>query len=78
MTVRTEQRSSRIDEGIGESALRPDGIAKLKGEFEYAQDQGVEGRLWGVTTRSQHPHARILPIDVAPAPANGGVPPAAP
>ncbi len=73
MTVRTEQRSSRIDEGIGESALRPDGIAKLKGEFEYAQDQWVEGMLWGATTRSPHPHARILSIDVAPALAIGGV-----
>ena len=73
MTVRTEQRSSRIDEGIGESALRPDGIAKLKGEFEYAQDQWVEGMLWGATTRRPHPHARILSIDVAPALAIGGV-----
>ena len=73
MTVRTEQRSSRIDEGIGESALRPDGIAKLKGEFEYAQDQWVEGMLWGATKRSPHPHARILSIDVAPALAIGGV-----
>lgn len=43
MTARTEKRSSRVDEGIGESAPRPDGIAKLKGEFEYAQDQWVEG-----------------------------------
>ena len=73
MTVRTEQPSSRIDDGIGESALRPDGIAKLKGEFEYAQDQWVEGMLWGATTRSPHPHARILSIDVAPALAIGGV-----
>lgn len=73
MTARTKKRSSRVDEGIGESVPRPDGIAKLKGEFEYAQDQWVEGMLWGATTRSPHPHARILSIDVAPALAIGGV-----
>ena len=60
-------------DGVGESPLRPDGIPKLRGEFDYAQDLWSEGALWGATTRSPHPHARIVSIDVAPALAIGGV-----
>lgn len=62
-----------VSSGVGESPLRPDGIPKLKGEFEYAQDLWVEGMLWGATTRSPHPRARIVSIDIAPALAIGGV-----
>ena len=64
---------SRVAGGVGESPLRPDGIAKLKGEFEYASDLVSEGMLWGATTRSPHAHARIVAIDTAPALAIGGV-----
>ncbi len=56
-----------------QSPLRPDGIAKLKGEFEYAQDLESEGMLWGATVRSPHASALIESIDIAPALAIGGV-----
>ncbi|MGH8947168.1 MAG: molybdopterin cofactor-binding domain-containing protein [Acidimicrobiia bacterium] len=73
MTVTRTARRVKVSGGIGESPLRPDGVAKLRGEFEYAQDLWSEGMLWGATTRSPHPHARIISVDVAPALAIGGV-----
>jgi CO/xanthine dehydrogenase Mo-binding subunit len=48
-------------------------VAKLRGEFQYASDLESEEMLWGATTRSPHPHARIVSIDIAPALAIGGV-----
>ncbi len=59
--------------GIGESVLRPDSDAKLRGTFAYAQDLEADGMLWGATVRSPHPLAEIVSIDVAPALAVGGV-----
>ncbi|MFZ0015093.1 MAG: molybdopterin cofactor-binding domain-containing protein, partial [Acidimicrobiia bacterium] len=59
--------------GVGESPLRPDGVSKLKGEFQYASDLESDGMLWGATKRSPHPHGRIVSIDIAPALAIGGV-----
>ncbi len=73
MTTRTIKAPGKVVGGIGESPLRPDGVAKLKGEFEYASDLVSEGMLWGATTRSPHAHARIVSIDIAPALAIGGV-----
>lgn len=73
MTTRTTKRPGKVANGVGSSPLRPDGIAKLKGEFDYASDLHAEGMLWGATTRSPHAHARIVSIDVAPALAIGGV-----
>ena len=73
MTTRTERRVGRTDGLIGDSPLRPDGIPKLKGEFEYAQDLTAVEMLWGATVRSPHPHARIVSIDLAPALAIGDV-----
>ncbi|MFP4552863.1 MAG: xanthine dehydrogenase family protein molybdopterin-binding subunit [Actinomycetota bacterium] len=73
MTARTTRRPGKVADGVGTSPLRPDGIAKLKGEFEYASDLHAEGMLWGATTRSPHAHGRIVSIDVAPALAIGGV-----
>lgn len=73
MTTPTRLRPGRVAGGIGESPLRPDGVAKLTGDFEFAQDLWAEGALWGATVRSPHAHARILSIDVAPALAIGGV-----
>ncbi|MCI0678871.1 MAG: molybdopterin-dependent oxidoreductase [Actinobacteria bacterium] len=72
MTLLVTRRSG-VTDGVGESPLRPDGIPKLKGEFTYAQDLTAEGMLWGATTRSPHPHARILSVDISPALAIGGV-----
>ncbi|MFF0493625.1 molybdopterin cofactor-binding domain-containing protein [Nocardia sp. NPDC004068] len=59
--------------GVGESASRPDGAPKVKGEFAYASDLRVDGMLWGATLRSPHPRARIARIDTAPALAVPGV-----
>jgi xanthine dehydrogenase D subunit len=53
--------------GVGESVLRPDGIAKTKGQFAFSSDLWMEGMLWGRTLRSPHPAARITAIDIAPA-----------
>ena len=53
--------------GVGESPLRPDGVPKLRGEFDYAQDLSAEGMLWAATVRSPHARARIVSIDLAPA-----------
>jgi xanthine dehydrogenase D subunit len=59
--------------GIGDSATRPDGSAKVQGRFAFASDLEAEGMLWGRTLRSPHPHARIRSIDVGPALAMTGV-----
>ena len=72
MTARTH-RETRVVGGIGESPIRPDGVPKLRGEFQYAQDLYAEGMLWGSTVRSPHARARIRSIDIAPALAIGGV-----
>ncbi|MFO7299002.1 MAG: molybdopterin-dependent oxidoreductase [Actinomycetes bacterium] len=72
MTAPTRTRR-QVPSGVGESPLRPDGVAKLKGEFQYAQDLWAEGMLWGATVRSPHPRARIVSVDIAPALAIGGV-----
>ena len=52
---------------LGTSAVRPDGVAKVQGTFEFSSDLGGDGVLWGATLRSPHPHARIVSIDVGPA-----------
>jgi xanthine dehydrogenase D subunit len=59
--------------GIGTSPIRPDGIPKLTGRFAYSSDLRAEGMLWGATSRSPHPRARVVSIDPAPALAIGGV-----
>lgn len=68
VTDRTSGRS-----GIGTGAARPDGVPKVTGAFEYASDLWATGMLWGATSRSPHPHARIRSIDVGPALAIPGV-----
>lgn len=73
MTTSTVRPVSEIEGLIGDSPLRPDGIPKLKGEFDFAQDLSAGEMLWGATLRSPHPHARIVSVDIAPALAIGGV-----
>ena len=73
MTAPTRQRPTTGEAGVGSSPVRPDGVAKLQGTFEYAQDHDRPDMLWGATVRSPHPHARIVRIDIAPALAIGGV-----
>jgi len=52
---------------------RPDGVPKVKGEFEYSSDLHVDGMLWGATLRSPHPHASIRSIDTSEAGTMPGV-----
>jgi CO/xanthine dehydrogenase Mo-binding subunit len=59
--------------GIGTSTRRDDGVPKVRGEFEYSSDMGMEGMLWGATLRSPHPRARIRSLDTAAAAALPGV-----
>lgn len=73
MTVRTTSRPQDVAEGIGDSPSRPDGVPKLTGEFQYAQDLHADQMLWAATARSPHAFARIESIDIAPALAIGGV-----
>lgn len=63
----------RVQDGIGTSPLRPDGIAKVRGDFAYASDLHIEGMLWGATLRSPYAHARIVKLDIDPALAIAGV-----
>jgi CO/xanthine dehydrogenase Mo-binding subunit len=58
---------------VGESARRPDGAAKVSGGFEYSSDLHAPNMLWGATTRSPHPYARIRSIDISAARAMPGV-----
>src|SRR2546427_6814613 len=64
---------TKVRGGVGESVERPDGVPKVKGEFQYGSDLRREGMLFGATLRSPHPHARILSIDVAAAKKKSGV-----
>ncbi len=59
--------------GVGESARRVDGTAKVTGAFVYGSDLRAEGMLWGVTVRSPYPSARIRSIDVTRAEMVAGV-----
>ncbi len=49
---------------VGESAPRPDGVAKVQGRFAFSSDLFAENLLWGQTIRSPHAHARIIDIDI--------------
>src|ERR1039457_1893377 len=51
-----------VTAGVGGSLRRPDGAAKVKGEFAYSSDMWIEGMIWGVSLRSPHPYARIRPV----------------
>ncbi|MGA0185771.1 MAG: xanthine dehydrogenase subunit D [Ilumatobacteraceae bacterium] len=58
---------------LGTSALRPDGIPKVKGTFEFSSDANDDSMAWGATLRSPHPSARILSIDTSAAQTIPGV-----
>ena len=59
--------------GVGESMRRPDGPAKVRGDFAYSSDLRAPGMLWGATVRSPHPHARIRAIHTGAARSLPGV-----
>jgi CO/xanthine dehydrogenase Mo-binding subunit len=70
MTTLTERTASGR---VGDSPVRPDGQAKVTGEFAYASDLWLDGMLWGATLRSPHPSALIGGIDISAALAVPGV-----
>ena len=73
-TVAPDVRATPTTAGrVGDSAVRPDGTPKVRGEFAFSGDLWAEGMLWGATLRSPHPSARITAIDTAAAWATPGV-----
>lgn len=63
----TAKTSTRRRDVLGTSALRPDGVAKVTGEFSFSSDMRAENMLWGATLRSPHPYARITSINTTKA-----------
>lgn len=60
-------------DGVGSSAARPDGEAKVDGSFVFSSDEYHDGTLWGATLRSPYPRARISSIDTSLAEGIAGV-----
>jgi xanthine dehydrogenase molybdenum-binding subunit len=60
-------------EHVGQPHIRPDAVDKVVGAATYADDLTFDGMLFGATLRSEHPHARILDIDIRAAKAVPGV-----
>src|ERR1700731_4480324 len=58
--------------GLGDNAIRPDGVAKVRGEFAFSGDLWAERMLWGRTLRSAYPAARIRAVDCGAAVAMPG------
>ncbi len=71
MTTTMSRR--KVRNGVGESPLRPEGAAKVKGDFAFASDLFADHMLWGAVRRSEYAHARLVSIDTAPALAMPGV-----
>ena len=63
----TGTRTDALAGRLGDSPVRPDGVAKVQGSFAFSGDLSADGFLWGATLRSPHPSARIVSIDVSPA-----------
>ena len=59
--------------GVGKSVARPDAVAKVTGQAQYAADLFFDGMLHGAVLRSKYPHARILRVDVEEARSLPGV-----
>ncbi len=62
-----------VSGGIGASPRRPDGTAKVTGQFAYGSDLWMDDMIWGVTLRSPHPYAKIISIGIGEALATSGV-----
>ncbi|MEE8600712.1 xanthine dehydrogenase subunit D [Euzebya tangerina] len=71
--VRTSTVATDVDGGLGQDADRPDGVAKVSGEFAFSSDLHLDGMLFGRTLRSPHAAARIVSIDTSAATAMAGV-----
>lgn len=63
--TRTKAQIPLVAMTVGESAPRPDGPPKVKGEFAFASDLFADDMLWGATLRSPHAHARVTRLDIA-------------
>jgi xanthine dehydrogenase D subunit len=72
-TTASTTTTSTTRAGLGDSVIRPDGTAKVRGEFAFSGDLWAEGMLWGRTLRTPHPAARIRGIDISAALALPGV-----
>ncbi|TAN31671.1 xanthine dehydrogenase subunit D [bacterium] len=72
-TRQPQAAAASVTGRVGESVRRPDGVLKVRGDFPYSSDLWVEGMLWGATSRSPHPYARIVSIDTSEALASPGV-----
>src|SRR5262245_2593351 len=73
MSTPVATRTPTTLDGVGDSAVRPDGTLKVTAEFVYASDLWMDDMIWGVTLRSPNPYARIRAIDIGPALATPGV-----
>jgi xanthine dehydrogenase molybdenum-binding subunit len=60
-------------QGVGSTSARYRGADHAWGEKPYVADMRVEGMLHGAAVLSEHPRARVLEIDTAPALAMPGV-----
>jgi CO/xanthine dehydrogenase Mo-binding subunit len=69
----TAPTRERIGGVVGESTQRPDGVAKLSGNFAYASDLWIDGMLWGATLRCPFAHAKLTELDTSPAVTMSGV-----
>ena len=73
MTLTESRRRVERADRIGDSPLRPDGVAKVRGSFAFSSDLPLDGAVWGATLRSPHPYAEIVSLDPSPALAIAGV-----
>ena len=64
---------SREFQWIGKPTARYDGVARVTGHAQYADDMRLPGMLVGKILRSPHAHARIRSIDTSKAEALPGV-----
>jgi carbon-monoxide dehydrogenase large subunit len=56
---------------IGRPVRRKEDLRLLTGAGQFTDDFNIEGQAYAAMVRSPHPHARILHIDAARAPASG-------
>lgn len=59
--------------GVGQSIAKVDVIPKVCGEAVYPQDLNLPGQLYAKIRWSDHPHARLVSLDVSQAEALPGV-----
>ena len=71
--MNTTNTATATGHAIGTSAPRPDGVAKVRGDFAFSSDLWAEGMLWAHILRSPHPSARIRSIDLSGASKINGV-----